>query len=210
MGHSQYDDASRERAAWNAGKKVGTKRPLTQKQIWAVRFFLDREGRIRDRDLFDLAIDSKLRGCDLVKIRIRDLVAGPEIRTRAIVVQQKTGRPVQFEITSDVRASLLAWLERRGGTVDDYAFPSRINHAHHMSTRQYARLVDEWVTAIGLPPEEYGTHSLRRTKASMIYKAIGNLRAIQILLGHSKIENTVRYLGVDVEDALLLAERTEI
>ncbi|WP_353646580.1 tyrosine-type recombinase/integrase [Mesorhizobium sp. WSM2239] len=210
MGHSQYDDTSRERAAWNAGKTVGTKRPLTQKQIWAVRFFLDRGRRIRDRALFDLAIDSKLRGCDLVKIRIGDLVAGPEIRTRAIVVQQKTGRPVQFEITCDVRASLLAWLERRGGTVEDYAFPSRIDHANHMSTRQYARLVDEWVTAIGLRPEEYGTHSLRRTKASMIYKATGNLRAIQILLGHSKIENTVRYLGVDVEDALLLAERTEI
>jgi len=127
-----------------------------------------------------------------------------------MVVQQKTGRPVQFEITSDVRTSLLSWLERRGGTVDDYAFPSRINHAQHMSTRQHARLVDEWVIAIGLRPEGYGTHSLRRTKASMIYKATGNLRAIQILLGHSKIENTVRYLGVDVEDALLLAERTEI
>jgi len=125
-------------------------------------------------------------------------------------VQQKIGRPVQFEITSDVRASLLAWLERRGGTVDEYAFPSRVDHANHMSTRQYARLVDEWVPAIGLRPEEYGTHSLRRTKASMIYKATGNIRAIQILLGHSKIENTVRYLGVDVEDALLLAERTEI
>ncbi|RUU13867.1 integrase [Mesorhizobium sp. USDA-HM6] len=210
MGHSQYDDASRERAAWNAGKTVGTKRPLTQKQIWAVRFFLDRERRIRDRALFDLAIDSKLRGCDLVKIRIRDLVAGQEIRTRAIVVQQKTGRPVQFEMTCDVRASILAWLERRRGTVEDYAFPSRIDDAYHIRTRQYARLVDEWVTAIGLRPEEYGTHSLRRTKASMIYKATGNLRAIQILLGHSKIENTVRYLGVDVEDALLLAERTEI
>lgn len=210
MGHSRYDDASRARAAWNAGKKVGTKRPLTQKQIWAVRFFLDRERRIRDRALFDLAIDSKLRGCDLVKIKIGELVAGPEIRTRAIVVQKKTDRPVQFEITNDVRASLLAWLERRGGTINEYAFPSRIDPAHHMSTRQYARLVDEWVTAIGLRPEEYGTHSLRRTKAAMIYKATGNLRAIQILLGHSKIENTVRYLGVDVEDALLLAERTEI
>ena len=112
MGHSKFDDASRERAAWNAGKKVGTKRPFTQKQIWAIRFFLDRERRIRDRALFDPAIDSKLRGCDLVKIRIRDVVAGPEIRTRAIVVQQKTGRPVQFEITSDVRASLLAWRDR--------------------------------------------------------------------------------------------------
>ena len=210
MSHSQFDDASRERAAWNAGKLVGTKRPLTQKHIWTIRFFLDRERRIRDRALFDLAIDSKLRGCGLVKIRIRDLVAGPEIRTRAIVVQEKTGRPVQFEITSDVRASMLAWLEWRGGTVEDYAFPSRIDHAHHMSTRQYARLVDEWVIAIGLRQEEYGTHSLRRTKASMIYKATGNIRAIQILLGHSKIENTVRYLGVDVEDALLLAERTEI
>lgn len=173
MGHSQFDDARRERAAWNAGQQIGAKRPLTQKQIWAIRFFLDRERRIRDRALFDLAIDSKLRGCDLVKIKIRDVVAGPEIRTRAIGVQQKTGRPVQFEITSDVRASMLAWLERRGGAVEDCAFPSRIDHAHHMSTRRYARLVDEWVTVIGLRHEEYGTHSLRRTKASMMYKGTG-------------------------------------
>lgn len=210
MGHAQYDPATHRRPVWNAGKTVGTKRPLTQKQIWAVRFFLDREGRLRDRALFDLAIDSKLRGCDLVKIKIGDLVSGPDIRTRAIVMQQKTGRPVQFELTADVRASLLAWLERRGGTIHDYAFPSRVDHAGHLSTRQYARLVDEWVVAVGLRRAEYGTHSLRRTKASMIYKATGNLRAIQILLGHTKIENTVRYLGVDIEDALVLAERTEI
>lgn len=199
MGYSQYDPSMQSRAPWNAGKTVGTKRPLTQKQIWAIRFFLDREGRLRDRALFDLAIDSKLRGCDLVKIKIGDLVAGDEIRTRAIVIQQKTSRPVQFELTSDVRASLFAWLERRGGALDEHAFPSRIDRAKHMSTRQYARLVDEWVTAIGLRRAEYGTHSLRRTKASMIYKATGNLRAVQILLGHTKIENTVRYLGVDVE-----------
>lgn len=165
---------------------------------------------MRDGALFDLAIDSKLRGCDLVKITIGTLVTGQEIRTRAMVIQQKTGRPVQFEITADVRASLLAWLERRGGTIEDYAFPSRVDHADHLSTRQYARLVDEWVTAIGLRREDYGTHSLRRTKAAMIYKATGNLRAIQILLGHTKIENTVRYLGVDIEDALELAEHTEI
>lgn len=187
MGYSRYDSATRGRAVWNAGKTVGTKRPLTQKQIWAVRFFLDREERVRDRALFDLAIDSKLRGCDLVKIKIGGLVTGSEIRTRAMVVQQKTGKPVQFELTADVRASLLMWLERRGGTIHDHAFPSRINHAGHMSTRQYARLVDEWVTAIGLRPGDYGTHSLRRTKAAMIYKATGNLRAIQILLGHTKI-----------------------
>ena len=210
MGYSQYDPSMQARAPWNAGKNVGTKRPLTQKQIWAIRFFLDREGRLRDRALFDLAIDSKLRGCDLVKIKIGDLVAGDEVRTRAMVIQQKTGRPVQFELTSDVRASLLAWLERRGGSLDEHAFPSRIDRTHHMSTRQYARLVDEWVTAIGLRRAEYGTHSLRRTKASMIYKATGNLRAVQILLGHSRIENTVRYLGVDVDDALTLSERTEI
>ena len=210
MGYSRFDPTMQCRAAWNAGKIVGTKRPLTQKQIWAIRFFLDREGRMRDRALFDLAIDSKLRGCDLVKIGISDVVAGTEIRTRAIVVQQKTGRPVQFELTADVRVSLLAWLERRGGSTEDFVFPSRIDHAKHMGTRQYARLVDEWVTAIGLRCVEYGTHSLRRTKAAMIYRATGNIRAIQILLGHTKIENTVRYLGVDVEDALLLAERTEI
>lgn len=176
MGISQYDPAALGRPAWNAGKQVGVKKPLKQRQIWAIRFFLDREGRMRDRALFDLAIDSKLRGCDLVKLKIGTLVTGPEIRTRAMAVQQKTGRPVQFEITTEVRASLLAWLQRRGGTVDDYAFPSRVDHADHLSTRQYARLVDEWVTAIGLRREDYGTHSLRRTKAAMIYKATGNLR----------------------------------
>jgi site-specific recombinase XerC len=144
MGISQYDPAARARPAWNAGKHVGAKRALKVRQIWSIRFFLDREGRMRDRALFDLAIDSKLRGCDLVKIKIGMLVAGPAIRTRSMVVQQKTGRPVQFEITADARASLLAWLERRGGSLDDFAFPSRVNAAGHLSTRQYARLVDEW------------------------------------------------------------------
>jgi integrase len=192
MGISQYDPAAAGRQAWNAGKQVGAKRALKVRQIWSIRFFLDREGRMRDRALLDLAIDSKLRGCDLVKVKIGTLVAGPTIRARSMVIQQKTGRPVQFEITADARTSLSAWLERRGGSVDDFAFPSRVNSAGHLSTRQYARLVAEWVTAIGLRPEEYGTHSLRRTKASIIYKATGNLRAIQILLGHSKIENTVR------------------
>lgn len=210
MGHSHHDPVMQGRPAWNAGKTVGTKRPLTQKQIWAVRFFLDREARLRDRALFDLAIDSKLRGCELVKIKIGDLLAGADMRTRAIVIQQKTGRPVQFELTADVRASLVAWLQHRGGAADDHVFPSRVDHTGHLSTRQYARLLDEWVEAVGLRRAEYGTHSLRRTRASMIYRATGNIRAIQILLGHAKIENPVRYLGVDVEDALILPERTEI
>lgn len=137
-------------------------------------------------------------------------MSGPDIRRRAAITLRKTGRPVQFEIASDGRDSLFAWLELRGGSIENYVFPSRIDHSRHLSTRQYARLVDEGVEAIGLRPEEYDTHSLRRTKASIIYKATGNIRAIQILLGHSKIENTVRYLGVDIEDALTLAEKTEI
>lgn len=209
MGRSEYDPADNH-SAWNSGRKLGAKRPLKPQQIWAIRFLLDRDKRVRDRALFDLAIDSKLRGCDLVRVRIGDLVSGGRVRNRAIVIQQKTKRPVQFEMLEPARTSLLAWLEQRKGELDDYAFPSRIDHKAHLSTRQYARLVDEWVTGIGLRKEDYGTHSLRRTKASIIYKQTGNLRAVQILLGHTKIESTVRYLGVDVEDALALAEGTEI
>src|SRR5690606_39964152 len=108
------------------------------------------------------------------------------------------------------RSTLLTWLKRRSGSIEDYAFPSRCNSSSHLSTRQYGRLVDEWVSAVGLKPQDYGTHSLRRTKAAMIYKQTGNLRAVQILLGHTKIESTVRYLGVDIEDALELAEATEV
>ncbi len=145
-----------------------------------------------------------------MKIRIGELISGGRVRTRTTVMRQKTGRPVQFELLEAARSSLGAWLERRGGALDDYGFPSRTDHANHIGTRQYARLVDEWVTAIGLRREDYKTHSLRRTKASIIYKVTGNLRAVQLLLGHIKIESTVRYLAVDVEDALTLAEHTEV
>ena len=165
---------------------------------------------MRDRALFDLAIDSKLRGCDLVKLKIGDVVTGGDIRNRSTIIQQKTAKPVQFEIMSEARKSLTTWLERRRGNIQDFIFPSRVDYLGHLSTRQYARLVDEWVSTVGLDQREYGTHSLRRTKASLIYKATGNLRAVQILLGHANIENTVRYLGVDIDDALTLSERTEI
>lgn len=210
MGHSDLDPAIHDRRPWNAGMLVGAKRPLKPRDVWAIRFFLDEHRRLRDRALFDLAIDSKLRGCDIVKITIGDLVSGATVRNRATVIQQKTGMPVQFELMADARVTLQRWLDRRGGISDDFVFPSRIDYLGHLSTRQYARLVDEWVTAIGLNSREYGTHSLRRTKASMIYKRTGNLRAVQLLLGHSKIENTIRYLGVDIDDALTLSERTEI
>lgn len=157
MTYSHFDPAAQNRVPWNFGAKIGPKRPFNQKQIWAIRFFLDREERMRDRGLFDLAIDSKLRGCDLVELKIGDLVSGPEIRTRATITQRKTGRPVEFEIVADARASLFAWLELRGGGVEEFVFPSRVDATRHLSTRQYARLVDEWVTAIGLRPEEYGS-----------------------------------------------------
>ncbi len=210
MGISNLDPGSHKHRPWNAGSLVGAKRPLKPRDVWAIRFFLDEHQRMRDRALFDLAIDSKLRGCDVVKLKIGDVVTGGTIRSRALIMQQKTGRPVQFELMADLRRSLLAWLERRKGSLDDFIFPSRSNQKGHLSTRQYARLVAEWVNAIGLNAREYGTHSLRRTKASLIYKASGNLRAVQILLGHSKIENTIRYLGVDIDDALALSERVEI
>ncbi len=210
MGHSPLDPGFAERRPWNEGHLIGAKRALKQQQVWAIRFWLNQHRRLRDRALFDFAIDSKLRGCDIVKIRIGDVVSGARVRDRAILVQQKTNRPVQFELMDTARKTIRAWLERRGGTLRDYIFPSRNDYMSHLSTRQYARLVREWVVAIGLQPQDYGTHSLRRTKASIIYKATGNLRAVQILLGHAKIDSTVRYLGVDVEDALELAERTEV
>ena len=160
--------------------------------------------------LFDLAIDSKLRGCNLVQLRVSQLVMNVAARHRATIVQQKTGTPVQFELTEQTRESLIVWLTQRGGGLADYAFPSRLGSAAHISTRQYARLVGDWVEAIGLGRSAYRTHSLRRTKVALIYKRTGNLRAVQILLGHTKLESTVRYLGVDAEDALTLSERIEV
>lgn len=120
------------------GNKLGAKQPLKPKQVGAIRFWLEREGRLRDRALFDLAVDSKLRGCDLVKVRIGDLVSGGRVRPRAMVIQQKARRPVQFELLEPARTSILSWLERRGGALEDFAFPSRTERDRHLSTRQYA------------------------------------------------------------------------
>ena len=195
---------------WNKGRLIGPKPPFKPKQVWAIRLHLQRERRIRDLALFDLAIDSKLRGCDVVRLTIGQVVVNGASRHRATVMQRKTAQPVQFELTDQTRESVLAWLELCGGTLDDCVFPSRSKRGQHLSTRQYARLVGEWVEAIGLGRSAYGTHSLRRTKVALLYKRTGNLRAVQILLGHTKLESTVRYLGVDAEDALTLSEATEI
>lgn len=160
--------------------------------------------------MFNLAIDSKLRGCDLVNQRVRDIMHGNQILTRAIVVQQKTQRPVQFELTEPTRTAVSAWIEEAKLKPEQPLFPSRASKSPHVSTRQYARIVHQWVAAIGLDPAIYGTHTMRRTKATLIYKRTKNLRAVQLLLGHNKLESTVRYLGIEVDDALEISEQTEI
>jgi integrase len=195
---------------WNKGKLAGQKPPLKLKEIWAIRVRLQISKQVRDLALFNLALDSKLRSCDLVKIRVRDISHGSTVSRRAMVMQQKTGMPVQFEITEQTRESISNWINHSGLMSDDYLFSSRNRSSIHISTRQYARLVDNWVRDIGLDPAEYGTHSMRRTKASLIYRRTKNLRAVQILLGHTKMESTIRYLGIEVEDALEMAEQTEI
>jgi integrase len=195
---------------WNKGKIVGQKTPFKLKEIWAIRIRLQLGHRTRELAMFDLGLDSKLRACDLVKLRVRDICHGDRISTRAMVMQQKTGRPVQFEITQPTRDAVVEWIKEAALKSDDYLFPSRLHESPHLGTRQYARIVDSWVKEIGLDPTGYGTHSMRRTKASLIYRRTKNIRAVQLLLGHSKLESTVRYLGIEVEDALEMAEQTEI
>ena len=181
---------------WNKGKLVGQKAPLKFKEIWAIRVRLQVFRRTRELALFGLGIDSKLRACDLLKLKVRDVRHGERIAVRAIVVQQKTSRPVQFEITESTRTALVDWIRLSGLASENFLFPSRVRASPHLSVRQYARIVDSWVEEIGLDPAAYGTHSIRRTKPSLIYRRTKNLRAVQLLLGHTKLESTVRYLGI--------------
>jgi integrase len=204
------DHPLRTTTPWNRGKLIGPKPPLKTKEIWSIQVRLQVAQRVRDLALFNLALDAKLRACDLIALRLDDVVFNGWVRSRATIMQRKTGRPVQFEITEQTREAVVRWLEKKDLHKGEPLFPSRINRQRSMTTRQYARLLASWLHAIGLDPLAYGTHSLRRTKASMIYRRTGNLRAAQLLLGHSKIESTVRYLGIDVDDALLIAEQLEI
>ncbi len=186
------------RVPWNKDKLTGQKAPLRLRDIWAIRIRLQLQKKVRDLALFNLAIDSKLRACDLVKLRVRDVGSADRISARAIVLQQKTQRPVQFEITAETREAVLAWIKHAQLRSESFLFPSRIHESAHLSTRQYARIVDDWVDRIGLDVAAYGTHTMRRTKASLIYRRTKNLRAVQLLLGHTKMESTVRYLGISV------------
>ncbi len=198
------------RIPWNRGQIIGPKPPLKPKHIWAIRTRLQLARHVRDLAMFNLAIDSKLRGCDLVSLRVSDVQQGDGIRARSTVIQQKTGSPVPFEITDPTREALVSWIGSRGLTSRDWLFPGRSRKGEHLTTRQYGRLVDDWVALIGLDPSAYGTHSMRRTKVALVYKRTGNLRACQLLLGHTKLESTVRYLGIEAEDALALSEQTDL
>ena len=199
-----------DRPAWNKGKLTGPKPPLRPGHVWAIRAKLQLERRARDLALFNLAIDSKLRGCDLVALRVDDVAPNGYAIDRANVRQRKTGRPVRFELTEVTRQALDDYLRVNDRKPGQCLFPGRRGPDQHLTTRQHARLVSEWISGIGLDPLKYATHSMRRTKATLIYRRTGNLRAVQLLLGHTKIESTVRYLGVEVDDALEIAEKIDV
>ena len=195
---------------WNKGIIMGQKPPLKRSEVWAIRVRLQIAGRTRDLAMFNLAIDSWLRACDLVRLRVRDVAQGSQVACRAIIMQRKTRKPVQFEITDQTRTAVHNLIVENGLGSQDYLFSSLYSSPHHISTRRYAELLKDWVASIGLDPTAYGTHSLRRAKATLIYRRTKNLRAVQLLLGHTKLESTVRYLGIELDDALEIAEQTEI
>jgi len=202
--------AAPKRVPWNKGKLTGAKPPLRPKHVWSIRTKLEIEGRARDLAMFNLAIDSKLRGCDIVAIRVEDIAAGGYTADRATVRQKKTGRPVRFELSEQARQAVDDYLKVTGKRPGEFLFTGHRGPDRCMTTRQYARLVSEWIGSVGLDPKLFGTHSLRRTKATLIYRRTGNLRAVQLLLGHTKIESTVRYLGIEVDDALAMAEQVDV
>ena len=194
---------------WNKGKLIGAKPPLRQKHVWAIRGMLQNARNKRDLAMFNLAIDSKLRGCDVIAIKVDDVAPNGYAVDRATVRQRKIGRPVRFELTEHTRQAVDAYLKSCRRKPGEFLFTGP-RSARSMTPRQYGRLVSDWLIGIGLDPHLYGTHSLRRTKATLIYRRTGNLRAVQLLLGHTKIESTVRYLGIDVDDALTIAEQADV
>ena len=208
--HQSSAETPSRRVPWNKGKLVGPKPPLRPSHVWSIRTKLQMEGLKRDLALFNLAIDSKLRGCDVVAIRVDDVAPNGYAVDRATVRQRKTGRPVRFELTDQTRQSIDDYLRLTGRKPGQLLFPGSRDPSRGLTTRQYARLVAEWVAGIGLDACKFGTHSLRRTKAVLIYRRTGNLRAVQLLLGHTEIESTVRYLGIEVDDAIEIAEKVDI
>ena len=205
-----FNKMTSQHVPWNKDKLIGQKPPLQLKHVWSIRTTLQNEGRIRDLALFNLAIDSKLRGCDVVSLKVEDVAPHGYAINRATVRQKKTGCPVKFEISEQTRQAIDDYLDTKNKSPDDFLFAGYRGINHCLTTRQYARLVSGWVSLVGLDPTLFGTHSIRRTKATLIYRKTGNLRAVQLLLGHTKVESTVRYLGIDVDDALAIAEQIDV
>lgn len=184
--------------AWNKGKMIGRKLPLSLKQFRSIRIRLKSAQQMRELALFNLAIDSNLSACDIVPLRVCDIAKGRHILSRATITQLASQRPIQFEITGETRDSVAAWIAHEKLKSDQYLFPSRLSESPHLSTRQYARLVASWVRSIGLDPSVYGTQSLRRTKPALIYRRTKSLLAAQLLLGHTRLRSTARFLGIAV------------
>ena len=194
---------------WNKGRLIGQKAPFKHQEVWTIRASLQITHKIRDLALFDAGFDSKLRGCDLISLRVADVWQHGKVVSRTTVMQKKTKRPVQFELTAQTRESLSQWIAYAKLTPDRFLFPSHRNASSHLSTRQYSTIVHRWASLIGLDTSQYGTHSMRRTKPTLIYKKTKNLRAVQLLLGHTKLDSTVRYLGVELDDALEISEQID-
>ena len=195
--------------AWNKGKRVGQKKAFKLEDIWRIRIRLEIENKLEQLALFNLAIDSKLRSCDLISLRVRDISSASLVQSRAMIEQQKTHKEVQFEITPKTQQCLSQWIYLKNLCSSDFLFPSPRKPGRHICYHYYANIVKSWVSKLGLDITQYGTHSLRRTKASLIYAKTKKLRAIQLLLGHSKLQSTIEYLGVEIEDALSISEGTE-
>jgi len=206
-----YPSADNKEARLDEKKQhlTGQKPPLKLKEIWAIRTKLEMAKRVRDLAMFDLAIDSKLRGCDLVRLKVKDLTNGNKILPRVTIIQRKTGQPVKFEVTKATQEALKLWIDHSGLSHRDYLFPSSHRPGEHLTARHYGRIVKSWVQSIGLDPRDYGSHSMRRTKPTLIYRKTKNIRAVQLFLGHTKLDSTVRYLGIELDDALEISEQTE-
>ncbi len=204
------ENPSKSRSGERKGKLVGPKRPFSRGYIWRIRQFLTQARRTRDLALFDLGIDSKLRACDLLDMRVSDISNANQIFDQATIVQRKTDGPVTFEITNDTKAAIQAWIDKAGLRQDDFLWPSRNKSSERLSMSQYSRIIKQFANIVGADPTSFATHSIRRTKVTLVYKETQNLRACQILLGHAKIENTVRYLGLDVEEALDMSRDIDI
>ncbi len=187
----------------------GIKKPFKLEEVWRIRTRLELENDIMQLALLNLAIDSKLRASDLLKLHVHDISSQGMISDRVHCIQQKTGTDVHYEITPRTQQSISRWIYSASLEASNFLFPSVRNKGQPISYSFYRSIIRSWAAKLGLNADYYGTHSMRRTKATLIYARTKNIRAVQILLGHTKLDNTIRYLGVELEDALKLSEQTE-